>query len=220
MAAMAVAPADRPLETLREETIDRLIMNYGHGQLALEAFQRRLDQALDATGHDVLRSLVADLDLEVDARFVAQKRGELRAPEPPTDEGEVDYFVNIFSGSRRTGRWTAPADVRVITLFGGGEIDFTDAVFASPTTRVRLLCLFGGVTIFVPQEVNATVSAFAIFGGIDNRAPTSSDPNAPRIIVDGFVMFGGADVKIKKSLRKRALELATELRTWFDGGRP
>ena len=80
---MAVAPADRPLETLREETIDRLIMNYGHGQLALEAFQRRLDQALDATGHDVLRSLVADLDLEVDARFVAQKRGELRAPRTP-----------------------------------------------------------------------------------------------------------------------------------------
>jgi hypothetical protein len=44
---MPVTPNDRPIETLREETIDQLIMNYGHGKLSREAFERRLDEALD-----------------------------------------------------------------------------------------------------------------------------------------------------------------------------
>ena len=54
---MPVAPQDRPLASLREETIDRLIVNYGHGKLSLEAFERRLDQALDAQTHDRLLAL-------------------------------------------------------------------------------------------------------------------------------------------------------------------
>ena len=45
---MPVPPQDRPLTAVREETIDRLIVNYGHGKLSLEAFERRLDEALDA----------------------------------------------------------------------------------------------------------------------------------------------------------------------------
>ena len=31
---------DRPLEKVREETIDQLVMNYGHGELSSEAFER------------------------------------------------------------------------------------------------------------------------------------------------------------------------------------
>jgi len=45
---MSVAPQDRPIDALREETVDQLIMNYGHGKLSRAAFERRLDEALDA----------------------------------------------------------------------------------------------------------------------------------------------------------------------------
>ena len=46
---MPVTPKDKPIQTLREETIDTLIMNYGHGHLSLDAFERRLDQAFGTT---------------------------------------------------------------------------------------------------------------------------------------------------------------------------
>ena len=46
---MSVKFEDRPLEKVREETIDQLVMNYGHGELSSEAFERRLDAAMDAT---------------------------------------------------------------------------------------------------------------------------------------------------------------------------
>lgn len=225
---MAVSTADRPLDTLREETVDQLITNYGHGQLSLEAFQRRLDLAFEAEEHDALLKLVDDLELKVDAQYVEQKRVEqshvartsVRSEDADEDDDdEVEYVVDVFGGSNRTGQWRVPAELRVITVFGGSDIDFSEATFTSPTTRIRMLCLFGGVDIYVPEGINTTVKAFAIFGGIDNRTPSCPDQDAPRLVVEGLVMFGGADVKIRKSLKERVQLLAERVRTWFEGER-
>ncbi len=38
---MAVNIEDRPINKVREEVIDQLIMNYSHGELSHEAFERR-----------------------------------------------------------------------------------------------------------------------------------------------------------------------------------
>lgn len=54
---MPAAAEDRPIDALREETVARLIMNYGHGKLSREAFERRLDSALAAKSHDQLIAL-------------------------------------------------------------------------------------------------------------------------------------------------------------------
>ncbi|MFT6206787.1 MAG: hypothetical protein ACJA0T_000691, partial [Colwellia sp.] len=43
---MAVNIADRPTDKVREEVVDQLVMNYSHGELSHEAFERRLDQAM------------------------------------------------------------------------------------------------------------------------------------------------------------------------------
>ena len=66
---MPVVAQDRPINALREEAIDQLIMNYGHGKLSLEAFERRLDRALDAKSHDEILELTADLDLIADKTY-------------------------------------------------------------------------------------------------------------------------------------------------------
>ena len=210
---MPVTLEDRPLDVLREETVDQLIMNYGHGRLSLDAFQRRLDRAFDATTHSELALLTDDLDLQVDPGFVERKREELafhyEAAEEPDD---VDYMINILSGGDRSGEWTAAGEIRVLTLFGGADVDFTNARFSSRTTTVRVLCLCGGVDIFVPEGVSATVRTFNIMGGVSNKAPTTLDPGAPKIVVEGLVMMGGIDVKVKKTLKERMIEFADGLR--------
>lgn len=216
---MPVTIEDRPLEAVREETVDRLIVNYGHGRLSLDAFQRRLDDAFDADSQQRLLVLTEDLDLQVDAGYLEQKRQELGvryADERDMDgDGEVEYLVNVLGGSDRTGAWVAPAEIRVITVMGGGDIDFTDARFTSRTVRVRVLCLFGGVDIYVPEGVNATVKMFNVVGGVSNKAPSTMDPLAPRILIEGLVMFGGLDVKVRRTFKERMLQFATELRGLF-----
>jgi hypothetical protein len=216
---MPVTPEDRPLEALREETIDRLVVNYGHGTLSLDAFERRLDQALDAREHDALTALTRDLDFEADAGYLEQKRDALGTRYAQHDE-DVEYIVHIFGGGDRSGRWTVPREIRSVTVFGGGDIDLTDAQFTSHTTRIRLFCLFGGVDILVPDHVNTIVKAFCIFGGVDNKAPSHPDPAAPRIVVEGLVLFGGVDVKVRKTFRERLVEFAGAMRAMFGQTNP
>jgi hypothetical protein len=205
-------PRDRPLDALREEAIDRLIVNYGHGRLSQEALERRLDLALEATDHAALLDLTRDLDPEIDPLYLERKRAQQRDADPQRDTEDVQYVVSVFGGTERSGSWTVPQETRVVCIFGGTKIDLSDARLAGRAVRIRLLCLFGGVEIFVPEQVNVSVEAFCIFGGIGNRAPGAVDPAAPRIIIDGLVLFGGAEVKVRKSLRKRLMELAANLR--------
>lgn len=151
---MPVAPQDRPLNSVREETIDRLIVNYGHGKLSLEAFERRLDQALDAKSPDALVALTSDLDLQVDKQYAQQKRAEFGIrTEPVPYARDRSVMIHVFGGGNRSGAWTVPREIFMLNLFGGGEVDFSNARFTSPVVRVRMLTLFGGArTGLAPSE--------------------------------------------------------------------
>lgn len=212
---MTIPNTDKPLHVLREQAIDQLIMNYGHGRLSLEAFERRLDQALDAQDQQTLASLTEDLELAVDQSFIDKKREELGISYEKAAAKDCEYLIHVFGGSNIGGHFTAAREYRMINVFGGGEIDFTDAVFASKQVRVRLLCLFGGASIFVPEGVNVVCKTFCIFGGMDNRGPRVRDSSAPMIIVEGLALFGGASVKVKKSFRERLIEFGDAMRSFL-----
>ena len=218
---MPVTPQDRPLESLRTDAVDQLIMNYGHGHLSLEAFQRRLDEAFEATDHEALIALTANLDLEVDAAYVERKKAEFESAghprDPDEDDDEVEWIIDVFSGSDRGGAWEVPRELRIVDVFGGTDIDLSDARFTGPVTRIRLFCLFGGVNIYVPEGVSTTVKAFSIFGGFTNKAPSVARTNGPRLVIEGLIIFGGGDVKVRRSFRERALEFADSLRAMFSG---
>jgi len=216
---MPVNPQDQPIDSLREQTVDQLIMNYGHGRLSREAFERRLDEALDAKTADKLVGLTTDLDLKADQQYSAQKRAELGIrvdPKAAADTGEVETMVNIFGGTTRRGAWDVPHEIKMINVFGGCELDFSDARFTTKTTRVMMFCMFGGASFRVREGMRVQSKAICIFGGIDNRAGSTTDPDAPLLIIEGIALFGGADIKIKKTPRQKFQEFAATLRSMFD----
>jgi hypothetical protein len=220
---MAVTPQDRPIETLREETVDRLNMNYGHGKLSREAFERRLDEAIDTKSHDKLLELTRDLDLKSDPQYTAQKKAELGIRVEPAAVGPADdaeHVINIFAGNSRKGAWHVPRTIRIFNMFGGTELDFTDAHFTAETTYITVFCLFGGVDIRVREGMRTLSRAIAVFGGVDNRAPSTTDPNAPLLVIEGAVLFGGVDIRIKKTPKQKLREFADHVRTLFDVERP
>ncbi len=212
---MVVTATDRPLEELREDIIDQLIMNYGHGALSLEAFQRRLDKAFDETEHSALNELVSDLELAVDKTYIETKDQELGINYDVEVAPNVQYMINIFGGSNRGGSWVVGKEIRMLNIFGGGDIDFSEATFSHPTVRVRMVCAFGGTTIYVPKDVHATNNAICIFGGINNKVPASSNNKAPSVLIEGLVVFGGVTIKMKKILKERFIEFADGLKSLF-----
>jgi hypothetical protein len=215
---MPVTPHDRPIDSLRDETVDQLIMNYGHGKLSREAFERRLDSALDAKSHDQLLELTRDLDLSTDKQYAEQKKAELgiRIEPEAAEADEVEHMINIFSGTHRRGAWDVPKEIRMINVFGGSDLDFSSARFAAKTTRITLFCMFGGATFRVREGMRTISKAVCIFGGIDNRGSSVADPDAPTLVIEGLALFGGAAIKIKKTAKQRLQEFADTLRAMFD----
>ena len=214
---MPVAAQDRPIEAVRRETIDQLILNYGHGKLSLAAFERRLETAMDAKSHDALLELTKDLEVLTDPGYAQKKHAELGAQvdENLDDVDEEEWMVHVFGGSNRKSSWNVPRRIKMINVFGGCDLDFTQATFAARKTRIIMLCLFGGATLYVPEGVRAISKAVCIFGGINNRAPATTDPNAPTLVIEGLVLFGGVDIKLKKSFKKRYIEFAESVRGMF-----
>lgn len=212
---MPVTINDRPIEAVREEVIDQLIMNYSHGSLSYEAFERRLDKAMESSNNEEIAALAADLDLVVDKDFVDSKKRDLGVNYTPGETEEVDNIVNIFSGSSRTGPWKVAKTINVYSVFSGSDIDLTDAQFSHPTLTIKMFSLFSGDNIYVPENVQVVSKAFCIFGSIDNDTPSSIDRNSPVIIIEGLAIFSGLDIKIKRSIKERFMNFADSLKNMF-----
>jgi hypothetical protein len=217
---MAVVIEDRPTEAVRDEVIDQLIMNYSHGKLSYEAFERRLDKAMASQNNAEINALAEDLDLAVDKVFVENKKRDF-APSHSTDftnddVDESDYLVNIFGGSNRSGQWSTAREIYSISVFGGSNIDFSEANFCHPVTTMKVFCLFGGDDIFIPEDINVVSKVFCIFGGVDNTAPSITNRQAPTLVIEGFVIFGGIDIKIKRSVKEKFVAFADHLKNLFN----
>jgi predicted membrane protein len=191
---MAVILEDRPIENIREEVIDTLIYNYSHGVISSQAFERRLDQAMASQNHQEIVDLAADLEKTTDSEFTSQKERQFNVNYAASDNDEI----------------------RIITLFGGADIDFTDAIFTTPNVTIKILCLFGGTDISVPEDINIISKAFCILGGIDNSTPSIASRQAPTLTIEGLVMFGGLDIKIKRTIKEKFVAFANQMKTMFN----
>lgn len=214
---MPVTLTDRPIEAVRDEVIDQLIFNYSHGVISADAFERRLDDAMKSQSHHEIVKLVEDLDLKVDANYDSQKDRQFNVNyASPNEVDDTEKVISIMGGSDRKGRWAVPKNIKVYSIMGGSDIDFTDAVFQTPNVTVEVFCLFGGNNFYVPEDVNVISRVFCIAGGLDNKAPSIANRQAPTITIEGIVMFGGIDIKVKRTIKEKFVAFANELKTMFN----
>lgn len=212
---MSVAIEDRPTETVREEVIDQLIMNYSHSEISYQAFEKRLDKAMETDNNAELKALVEDLPLKADTQYQQSKQQDFGVNFIPGETEDVDTLVSIFGGSDRKGRWKVAKEIRSLNIFGGSDLDLSEAIFTQREVRIKIFCLFGGVNINVPENVNVVSKAFGIFGGVSNSAPSDADISAPIIIIEGVAIFSGINVKIKRTMKERFVAFADSLKKMF-----
>src|SRR5690606_14612658 len=154
-----------------------------------------------------------------DRRYTEQKKAERGIRVDPAAEAQVEdseHLVCILGGNTRKRVWDVPRSIRVVAILRGAELDFTAARFTASTTYITDFCLFGGVKIRVREGMRTASKAVCIFGGVDNRGGTTLDPNAPLLVVEGVALFGGVDLRVRKTPKERLYEFANQLRTLFD----
>lgn len=83
-----------------------------------------------------------------------------------------------------------------LAIFGGYKLDLRNASLEGTAATVLASAIFGGVEIRVPETWNVEARGLGVFGGYTDRTRHPRDSrSAPRLIVNGFAIFGGVDVK-------------------------
>ncbi|MFE9425347.1 DUF1707 domain-containing protein [Kitasatospora sp. NPDC006697] len=196
-----VAEAElRASDADRERIAELLRDAYAEGRLTVEEHAERIEAAYGAKTLGELVPLTRDLPshpVAAGEAVVAPAPRPAPVPLPPARNEPTD-MVAVFGGATRKGRWRVGSVIRATAIFGGIEIDLTDAVFESPEVEITVNAFFGGVSVRVPENVTLVGTGFGIFGGFDVREQTAPDPHAPVVRVKGSAIFGGADAKARK----------------------
>lgn len=80
----------------------------------------------------------------------------------------------------------------VEAIFGAAALDLREAVIKKEAV-IKASAIFGGITIYVPDNINVKVTATPIFGGVTNK--TSKKEKQDTLYIDGFCLFGGIEIK-------------------------
>lgn len=82
----------------------------------------------------------------------------------------------------------------VDSIFGGVKIDLKDVVIDDDVV-INATSIFGGITIYVPQDINIKVSSTSIFGGVSDERRKKTKDAKKTIYINGTCLFGGVEIK-------------------------
>ncbi|MFI2075911.1 MULTISPECIES: DUF1707 SHOCT-like domain-containing protein [Streptomyces] len=195
----------------RDRTAGILRDALAEGRLTAEEHAERIDAVYEARTLGQLEPLVRDLPgghgpAAETAAATASTRpyGASVRPAPMASENAVA----VFGGATRRGRWRPAPRTNVLALFGGVEIDLTEAFFEQREIVLNVWAVFGGVEIRVPENVSLRGAGSGVFGAFDVQTVEAPDPDAPVVVVTGFAVFGAAEAKPRKGRRLKNLRAA------------
>ena len=107
--------------------------------------------------------------------------------------GENEYCAT-FSGQdvRFDGEEFKGADLTAV--FGGVKCDLRNAIIEEDTV-INTSSIFGGIDIYVPENVKVKVKSSSIFGGVSNNKKNSENAESHTIYINATCLFGGVEIK-------------------------
>lgn len=215
---MPVKIEDRPIKNIREEVIDQLVMNYAHQEITLQAFENRLDLAMDTDDRTVLMDQVADLDLKTDTQYQQKKDAKQSEDKNYFDIDSVNHekMVRVLSSSVQNGPWVTGEKIRLTSILSDTTLDFTDAIFNFPVVHIDVFNLLTSTTIYVPEGVRVVCKTSNFVSSSDNRIFGNSDENAQTIIIHGHNILSSMDIKIRVTMKERWLKFANGMKDLFN----
>ena len=80
-------------------------------------------------------------------------------------------------------------------VFGGVKCDLRNAIIENDVV-INTSSIFGGIDIFLPENVKVKIKSTSIFGGVDEKKRNNvEDANTHVIYINALCLFGGVDIK-------------------------
>lgn len=111
-----------------------------------------------------------------------------------------DDFIEdtaIFGGSEKSYSSQNFRGGKLTSIFGGSDIDLSEARMATDEVVLDVFCLFGGSSLIIPNDWTVINESFVIFGGYADKRRTSTETHDPKKVlrIRGSVILGGAEIK-------------------------
>ena len=146
-----------------------------------------LVETLGLTTHSVLWPAVLVL---VGLAVLAGLRGRR-----PTGQDTVPTPVVMFGGTATRERSKHFQRTDVSAVFGGATLDLREAHIDTEAT-VNAFALFGGVQVLVPEGWRVALGGLPFMGGFTDKTTAADElpPDAPLLTVNATALFGGVEV--------------------------
>ena len=126
-----------------------------------------------------------------------------RRPSSPPGGGDPRTTLSeaaIFGGIERRVTSQDFQGGHINAIFGGVEIDLTDANMQADEATLEINAIFAGIEIRVPETWQVAFRGAPIFGGMADktrvgRTTDLSDSRRKVLILTGAVIFGGVEIK-------------------------
>lgn len=107
---------------------------------------------------------------------------------------ENNNYIAVFGSQDLKFEDEKVENLDLKSLFGGIKLDLRDAKIEKDIV-INTLSVFGGIDIYVPDDVKVKVSSTPFFGGVEVKRGKQSSKKGITIYLNSVCIFGGVDVK-------------------------
>lgn len=143
---------------------------------------------------NLFRFLIPALLIGLGWMIISKDKNGPRTGEEKEVSADSLNEVYIFSGTRKIIKSHDFTGGKAVAVFGGVELDLSNAKAKGKTIDMQLEAVFGGVRIRVPKtwEVDS-VGMSAVLGGFDNRTENETKKDT-KLLVSGAAVLGGIEI--------------------------
>lgn len=105
----------------------------------------------------------------------------------------LKQYCATFSGQNLNFDGDVFDGADLTAVFGGIDIKLNNAIINKDVV-INICSVFGGVDVFLPDNVNVKVSSNSIFGGVSNKKSKSENAQFT-VYINANCIFGGVDIK-------------------------
>jgi hypothetical protein len=187
------------------------------GRLTPEEHSERLDAIFSAKTHAELVPILDDLPA---ARGMRQDIARPAAADAVPSSRRARRLVAILGGISRKGTWHPDPVMSILTVLGGAELDFRDAVLPGKEIVLRATAVLGGMEVIVPPEMRVVDNGTAILGGreVAGNSGEALRPDAPVLRIEGACVLGGIEVKRKERKPPKELRRGKRVNVSIEAG--
>ena len=114
-----------------------------------------------------------------------------------TDLSERTSVVTLMGRHKQISSASVFRGAEMTTIIGRGDLDLRKTTVAPGEEAViHVFTVLGRSTIHVPEGWHVDVRATPVMGNVrDRRRDQPVAPGTPRVVVRGFIMWGGLDIR-------------------------